>query len=180
MSKLARMAMEETFSDLEPLLHQVVHKFSRRYPGIPHDELFSVACERFVAAYRSNKRYTKLSTWLTNMVWWGLLDYYRSEAKQHRRNTPISSCPDNPLATLQARPRREFRHFLGDLTDDARFVALLATNLPPDIKLEARRRRPKAKEPVCQHALKEFLADLGWAAQRIAESFEEIRRALLN
>ena len=156
---LSHDALWTSYEDVRLLVYQTCHAFARRHGG-EFDELLSAAHEHFVAAHAAyDPTRAKYTTWVRNAVWWGLLEDARTAGRLTGRTAPYThDLPDEPGFDLGA--------FLGGLSADARTVARLA--------LEAERRTSRDR----RRAVLDFLHDIKWTAERIAESFGELREAL--
>lgn len=175
-----QVAAAETYLDVEKLLHNVVWKFQRRYGGC-HEELMAEANYCFMERYRNADPVygAKWTTWLTRKLWYALLDYMNRKMR-YCAKFPKGSQKDNEYSLQHLKSRESFDKdgFLDELSEDARLVATLALEPPPDVLINSQEGYKTENGCKIEMALIEFLRDLGWATKRIFESFEEIRKAL--
>jgi DNA-directed RNA polymerase specialized sigma24 family protein len=159
---LTHDALWTSYDDVRRLVYQTVHAFIQRHGG-EFGELLSEAQECFVKAHGSyNPRRAKYTTWIRNAVWWGLLEHQRQWGLRHERFPQLDGEKTDWAAPL---PFAEFE-FLDELSADAQTMARLVLEERP------------ANVQQGQQWLLNFLHDLHWSAERIAESFLEIRETL--
>lgn len=182
------LTAEQVLQKYSNLIYNEVHRFIR-YKGGDWDELLSRAHVAFVNAQR---RYLAkgdrpdigggkwhMGGWIKFCVWNALLDHHRNDLKLNKRRVVETdlvnrSCfggdavADNAFALSNVPERRRFQleDMIKEISADARRVVEIATTL--------NERGPVAK----RHRLIEALQDLGWAGQRIVESFNEIREVM--
>lgn len=174
-------ASEETYRDVELMIHDVTHRFLRTR-GISerdYEEWHGEALAAFASAYSSyrpegasgRRRFT---TWLWHCVWNGLAEKQRSEAPHHE-TAHLRKSELRDLIVTDGHKQR-WQEFVASLSDDARTVVRLTTNI------SSRRFAEPTQMERSEMRLLVFclLQDVGWACERIVESFREIRRALLD
>ena len=157
-----------TYEDVELLIYKTANRFARQY-GKDVDECISIANESYLDAYADHDpRKGKFSTCVVTYAWNAMRNYYRSERRHDREQATDDlsgyGVEDGPVVDLD------------ELSEDARHAAMLALDPPAELASQA-----KAKGGHCHNwrsTIREYLAGLGWAAARIAESFEEIRTVL--
>lgn len=178
---LERDTMTETYEDVKENVDNAVRRFYRRYrstvPWLDPQELQSQARELFVTAFRTYQPgRTLFPQWVEYRVFKGLLEDMRKHVFRHNRLPRLHGEQSSFIAEQPSRPAF-LPDFLEGLSNDAQLVVKLALDPPPDVKL-ATLERGKDNDKNLRKALWEFLGDLGWAAKRVTESFEEIKRAL--
>lgn len=156
--------MADAYQSVHKMIWGMVHKYHRRYGG-DRDELMSLANLCFMEA---------VDTWeptrgaLTTHVYWRVYYGLRSEARRlWKQGGFINANRDNDETALVARRSFDLEHFLAELSDDARAVALAALDLG------------NPKRPLRPEDLAQLLAEAGWAGAEILKCFNEIRKALL-
>ena len=178
MSKLAMVAVSETYGDVEKLLHKIVWKFQKKHGGC-HDELMAEANFLFMKAYgsmsKTQNRTLRFTTWLSKIVWYGLLDHLNSVIKWQTR---LPRTSETALDRIRSKDSFNMDAFVDNLSPDAKVVAKLAVNPPPDILLSAKHGHGRHNGTTMRRALVEFLSDICWATERITESFHEIQEVL--
>jgi hypothetical protein len=172
MTALEHESMTETFEDVKLLIYRTVHKFARQH-NVPFEELLGPAHFCFVRSYHKfkPKRGAKLSTWVCWVTQKHLLTYL-SKTRKHRGHAELNEelvgyCPPDTFVG----------DFCSELSDDARTVALLLLDGGGELGALMRMEKATTKTSVLR-CLHEHLEDIGWAAPRIAASFNEIRNAL--
>lgn len=169
-------AISLTYSDVEKLLQSLCWRFCRR-TGAPFDVAMSEANAAYVAAYNSYQpgRGSTFATWVRRRVDYALREF----ARQHANDRLAKTRRFGPSEDTADRERFDLTRFAEELSNDARTVIRLAIEPPTDVMLSAH-----TSYGPCPSGLKkgilEFLADIGWTAQRIGESFREIGEALCD
>lgn len=161
----------ETYRDVEKMIHQVAHKFARRYGG-DHEELVSIAHEGFVLAYNSHDPATSnFTTWVYWQMWYAMMNSRRADARHLAQ-------PAGDAAVDWVAPEGGFDldAFIEGLGNDAVTVLRLVFETPAEVAAVAEAKGGHALN--LRSTIREYLRGLGWTAARIAESFEEIGDAL--
>ena len=70
-----------------------------------------------------------------------------------------------------------YYRFLSDLSEDAKAAVTSITNLPLDVRL-ALAAEKKVTPKKIGWAVAEFLIDVGWSVQHVAEVYQEIKECL--
>jgi len=148
-----------THKEVGRMLYNAAHRFHEK-TGIEFDLLLSQANLIWLRAPESYdpSKGTKFTTWLTYLLNWELTNYTVAERKKHTQ-LEYEENFQKPQSKMEE---------LSEDGDLALRIALSAPNWAND-----GRRRSKALT-----WMKERLQDLGWGADRISESFTEIREAL--
>lgn len=175
----------DTYEDVELLIYKVVNKFHRRFGGDP-EEYIAEANLTFQRVYRAyNPALGSFGNVLWTSVWRRLsninrrninarqncrvsLDAAKNEAND-RGETLAANYPDPRPPAARA------MEMLEALSPDARAVAALVFDPPDKVARTAEEKGGQAAN--WRSTLRAYLAELGWAAARITESFDEIRRA---
>lgn len=179
MGAIALEAITETYEDFRPLLDILAKKFKATYGG-PYEDIRSDVDIFFIDAYIKHKPSRgRFEPYLSYTVWQRLFDrWVRTPAYNNarRRRVPLDS--DTPAK------RSRFEDLLERLSDDAELVAWLVISTPIDLKLALNDlgyvlTPTECKSPrAIKTAVRSVLSDLGWTANRITESFNEIAGAL--
>ena len=171
---MSAVAIAETWKDTQNLVYRVVLKFQRRFGG-DVDELVGEAKIHFMVAYKTfDPNRAKLSTHLWHNIYNGLRVHARSQRAiqrggKHRRADGYD-LGLVPSAAKQA-------HWSEELTPDAKHVAELVLDPPPDIRLMlSDRKRPGQQQ--WREVVADYLRDMGWCNRRVLKAFVELRRAL--
>jgi len=167
-------AVEETYRDVEMLIHSICHNFVRQ-KGISerwYEDWHAEACLAFVCAC-SNFDRTRgcFSTWLWHSVWNALSDKLRLEAAHYL--TPHLK-ERQMLGIVDGRSLRSNRIGFDPsvLSQDARAVVMLVFDTFGHV--DARQAKPEE----IRLSIYSLLTDLGWSFRRVVESFHEIQIAL--
>ena len=151
---------DNDYLSLRNMLAKLVLKIQHRHGG-DFDDLMSEANLLFVrACHTHDSSKSRLITWVYTKVWYGLLDHVRAVAKHQQWD-----CED--LDQVADKPRFNVQDLLREVSGDAADIIRLIVD---DDGRDAAREKRSA---VVQHLL-----SIGWAADRIIESFREIRDAL--
>lgn len=170
-------AIDCTYDDVRGLIIDTACKFRDAYGG-DLDELIGEAELIFVQRYRRREPGKgTFENWIRYKIWNGLLDEARKIAKRRVR-APMELADLDAVAAREPAPPWALAEFLGALGEDAAYVAGLALDPPIDVRLSAAQRHGEQNPRSIRLAVAEFLKDMGWAAGRIAESFNEIREVL--
>jgi RNA polymerase sigma factor (sigma-70 family) len=197
LSPVARSNAEETYNECLDLIRSVVWKVIRQYGG-DFDELMSEANAAFLDAYRTFDGSSAFTSWLHTRVWYSCVSFVRDRLEEQSRykwreaeratvdGISIKSIGDASLADesihngVENVPDRRstwrVSDLLEELGEDARMVVSLTLETPTEL---ARIAEQKGGQPRnLRSSLRQHLAEMGWTAVRIAESFSEVRRAL--
>lgn len=163
-------AMATAYEDVKRLITQIANAFRQRHGG-DWEEMLAESNLLFVEACKCHDpEKSKLSTWVRNRVWYGLLDRHKREANL-RRN-------------LEREPERrgfaglDIGRLLREVSQDARVVLDLVVTPPPLLEIYCEDRDFYKRAWAFRKVLTERLGRLGWCALRIAETFNEIREVL--
>jgi len=170
MSTITERAKEQTFQDMDRMLHKLAHN-----SGIfDHEEAYQEAALGFAEAYHSyDPSRGSFSTWCYWRAKVNLLEKKRRESR-YSQHVDSNSAVVEQTTALRTRSS-DFRELLEDLGDDARSIVRLIMELPEDIGSVLLRKRSQRN---LRKALHNYLVGLGWTAKQITESFSEIREAL--
>jgi len=162
------------------LVFDQVHRFHRRYGG-EFDELVSQANTAFVRGHTEfvsgktnggspiRQPYAaKIRLW----VWYSLFDAMRARIA---KNDATESIGERDFELMQPEIF-DFEEFTACLGDDATEVVRLLADMPRGIIAPAMRKGNTPRN--YRSALREYLTDRGWTAQRISEAFAEIKATL--
>ena len=177
----------ECYRHITPMVDATVRRFVRRYggnyPDLRTDANFS--WWRGDTAYReraTNGRsiHADYRVEIRRWVWFELFDDYRVRAQYRRKEKTIIK-QDGLSFTRPAAREFNFPEFIDELTDDARTVVGLLfgaeeRDAPEPWAAEAMAKGGQPRN--VRSTLRSYLTGLGWAAQRINDSFDEIRDAL--
>jgi DNA-directed RNA polymerase specialized sigma subunit len=174
-------ACVETYDGVEMLLYHTVNKFRRRY-RLDYDDAKSAAMLGFVQAYDTFDPSIdpSFNKWVLTKVWSNLFDAFRRQIQDSKR--PLETTGDNPIEYMESFPephKPEFRvaDFIGELSDDAKFVVTMVFN-PPKQVVKTVKKFGEDTDINLRMAVKHFLIDTGWAVNRIRRAFREVRNAL--
>ena len=157
------MTTTQAYLSVQDLIYSLCWRFLKQYGG-EWEEVLSIAHESFMDAYNSfDASRSRLTTWTQIKVWGGLMDAHRQEQSSRRW---IPRQQDADLDSLQSRSHFDLPKLLNEISEDANTMIRLALNSP----------HPRAGG--IRTWLIRSLLDAGWAAERITESFQEIREIL--
>lgn len=162
-------AISETYVDVERYLWDLSHQFKRQYGG-DLEEIIGEARLHYVRAFRTHEQSKGglFTSWLRSKVWWGLLDRKRKEARHASRLTRV----DLDLDKLPS--RRGLASILSDSTnEDVATLMELLRESPGELRALLRMAPERRR-----NGLWDYLRGVGWTAQRIRETFEEILEAM--
>lgn len=178
-----------TYEDVERFLHAIAWKFAKRHDK-DADDCLSVVNEAYLKAYDDfdPARGHKFITMVGHYAFNALRDFNRSEIRRRREMTSYSGGRgDGDANWMQTVPDTCSPEFvLDDVAADTRLVAELAiaayqadeTATGAAAEIAARAKEKGGYKNNWRSTIREYLAGLGWAATRIAESFDEIRVVL--
>lgn len=182
---LQQYATATTYEDVADLIHSTVNRFARTNGGDP-DDLIGIAHVQFMRCYQQwiddpDSFKCGFLAALRKWVWLGLIDAYRHDTRDCRCMPEL--LPD--CSTVQDRPDNTFSlsEFAGDnLSDEARTVLGLLFDTASEFaaivecKAEAKGGQPRN----VRSTIREVLRGVGWTAQQIRETFDEIRFVLAD
>ena len=163
----------ETYQDLSHFVDGVVRKFVACYGG-DFRELRQDADFLFMRAWVDHDKQKNQSQafepFLRNWVWYGLLDQHRTWLRRRHTLRYTNALPDMPEAPGLT------NDFLDGISQDAALVIQLCLETPAELEAAVAARGGHPRN--LRSCVREYLAKLGWAADRIRESFDEIRSVL--
>lgn len=170
LTKTERKVCEQTYADVEKLIAKTCWQFAKRFGG-DVEELIADANTHFMRAYMAasfDSSKSKFSTWVRTIVWRGLI----SDARHNRRHRV-----EMDLDLLEgACERPTIDALFEDISEDARIVVALAIQTPDALYDVAMARGGCPRN--FRGAIRDYLEGLRWTAERITESFAEIKDAL--
>ena len=174
--KIARLAVETSFADVEKLIQKLVTRFREAY-GIPSDEAWSAAGLGYCQAFHTFDRAKgfAFSTWVQWKVEMRLTDLMRDRAAEAVRARLTAANDLDGLAKLS--PEFDVFALYSRLSKDGVKAASLALSPPLPLKLMVRSARAKGDAAVRQ-AVVRYLRERGWSIARIEVAFANVRRAL--
>lgn len=199
LSPVARKNASETYEECKTLIHSVVWKVIRRYGG-DFEELMSEANSAFMDAYQTFDGSSAFTSWLHTRVWFSCVSFVRDRLGEQSRYKPLSmreSVGGIPCEVNIDRPDRvgtsagfadpcdgipdrrsawKADDLLEELGEGARLVVSLTLETPADLERVSQAKGAQPRN--LRSSIRQYLAEMGWTAVRIAESFNEVRRAL--
>jgi len=171
-------ATTETYFDIQNLIFDTVWKFQRQNGG-DFDEMVAEANLIYMKAFLShNPNKSQFSTWLRFALWKGLIDFRRFIREENRY---INIKHFEEIENFHLYPASTYIPFwdlISELSDDAKTIVDLILE-PPEIMQSAALRKGNAPCNI-KTALRTHLSYvLGWSANQIKNSFQEIA-AVLN
>jgi hypothetical protein len=156
------------------MIEGLVFRFTERY-RVDLEEARSLAHLAFLEAFKTyDRKRASFSTYVYQKICSKLFEWHRRTICRQ----VISKIVPHDLETLPHVSRYWFlTDLLDSLSEDGKAVVMLALDSPPDIKhilVEQGSFTPKS----IRSAIQQFLVDLGWARDRISETFNEIGEAL--
>jgi hypothetical protein len=170
-------AMAETFHGYRRLIWERVYEFTGKYGtryGTP-DELYSAMMLVFVRLYdRYDRRHSRFTTFLRRRVD-GSLQEIRRDHETRLARKPLAYRESETIDAHAAKVDT-FRELLADLSDDACEVIRLTVDGPRDLAaiMNVERNTPR----VVRRTLIDYLHGLGWTAERVKQTLDEIREAM--
>jgi hypothetical protein len=157
------MNTDKEYAGLRDFIYHTCHKFQSKYGG-DFEELVSEANEYYMDARRSyDPKKAKLITWVGFRIYKGLLETRRRWAYRNNR-VAMGQLAHDPVQQERFRLDR----LIKEVSQDAQKVLRIVLGNDPPIR----------KAIPFRSALVEFLRGLGWAGERIIETFLEIKEAL--
>jgi hypothetical protein len=166
----------DAYATVAGLIRHQANKFATRY-GVNRDDAGADANYHFLMGHRAwlatddhpRPYHIHIRLW----VWYGLLDTARTAARRHAL-APIVAMGDHVGGLVDN--GFDATGFADQLGDDARTVLALVLDAPPEVAQVAAAKGGEGRN--IRSTIRQWLADAGWAADRINESFSEIARAL--
>lgn len=174
-------AIETSYQEMRRVVGNTVHKFIQKYgEGKDRADIESDAWLGYCQAYLSyDPEKTKaFSTWVVIKAWHAMLTGYRTRTirwMKWSKTASIHKFDDNLPCNKE---RFNLADFLQGLSQEAQDVVMLAVAPCLDIKHNMVARGKSNSAPSLRIAIKQFLQEIGWTADKIAECFEEVREAL--
>lgn len=168
-------ATAETYEDVRLMIYKVCWKFQRKYGG-EFEEWRGMASLHFMRAYNTFNSSTKFSSWCQLIVYRLLQEDVRVAARKRAR-VPIQYVSE-VLASAASGYGTGFAELMCDLSEDARMVARIAVEAPPDVRIAILQQGGRVTAPKIRKAIREMLRDLGWSVGRITTAFTELKEAL--
>lgn len=170
--KASRNAVTETHKDVQNQIYKMAHKFHKQYGGA-WDEVLSEANYYFLTAYASYKDGTaEFTTHCHWTMFYGFLSYYRNQRKR------ASRIEDAPIDVVEAKSRFDLKRLLTELSEDAQQVVTLIVDPPADVKYDAVAGKGLSNASSMKKAVRSFLQEIGWTADRMCNAFQEIQNAI--
>lgn len=166
-----RQAAEETYLEVKPVILAAVRDIYKRFGG-NFDDILSDANTAFLEAYESwEPEKSSFTSWLRLRIFSTTVNNLRHSCRDHARYEHVD---DSQLT----RPTGSFdpKSLLEELTEDARIVVQLTLETPAELEAVVRAKGGQPRN--LRSSLRSYLAEMGWTACRIAESFNEVRRVL--
>lgn len=172
----SNIAIEDTYDDVRKLIYDIAHAFVRRYGG-DFNEYVSEGNFVYMKAYESWRPDggANFTTYLWGCVWHALLDLQKRRIRRER------FCPwsldqtgeDETRVNAATVPARQERVFSTEgFTTDAKIVIDLVLEAPAELLTMVTEKGGEIRN--WRSSLREYLREMGWTANRIAESFKEI------
>ena len=187
LSPVRRATADETYSELKNLIYSTVWNVVKQYGG-DFDELMSDANIAFLEAYANFDGSSSFSSWVRQSVWFKCVDSIRDRLTEQQRYKRLQDDTKNGVPIQRTAHDEQvdgipdtfstwsLNGLLEDLTEDARIVVQLTLETP--VELEAVVQAKGGQPRNLRSSLRSYLAEMGWTACRIAESFNEVRRVL--
>ena len=172
-----RAVVTEVYEDVRGLVEARARRFAHRYRRDP-DDAVADANLIFVELYHSHDpARSDLRQRLAYKIPLMLAEPVRQD-NDRNAGLPRVAFNDATVGAAPAPPPFDREGFESELTDDARVVLGLLLETPADLLAAMRSARVPGPGSI-RDCLRRYLSDtLGWAWNRVAESFEEIREAL--
>ncbi len=192
----SEFVLNDTYQDVQKLIYQQIHQQKKR--GGDFEELLSEANLSFMGAYHGyeDNRGAQFSTYVGFCLKMDFLTQARKlasrQAQIDRAKLILPNLPRYETATdvgeygertvdfvPASKPDAFDRDgFLDQLSEDAAMVATMALEPNKKVTKLAILQGGDEKPHCVKRAIIDFLKDLGWCAERIRESFEEIKSAI--
>ena len=173
-STLREEILTETYGDMQKLIFGIVWKFWRIYGG-DLDDLTGQANLIFITAFDSyDPSKSKLTTWLTTKIKWGLLDYMK-EGNVYESHVSI----DDEFVEIYPVVKEDISviELLDEMDQDAHTILQLFLDIPRDIMVNILNEHCRVKDVQAnlRNRLLHRLRQMGWNLKRIRKTFEEIK-----
>ena len=171
-------AASVTFEDVHGLIRTIVYRFEERYgPYCEVQEMRAQANCIFMEAWHSyDENQSAFTTWLSNLIWYGLLDHRKRICK-----LPQQESGEDVVTSAQRTndpARFNLAILLGDMTADARIIAGLVVDSPESFRkallIDSKEPSPRS----VRKGLRAYLKGIGWNVHRVNRGFQEIREAI--
>lgn len=190
-SDTRRATAEDTYDEVRDLIYHTVWGIVRKHGG-DFDDFLSEANEVFLTSYANFDGSCPFTNWLRQNIVYRLIDCVRGRCNERSRlrPEPNDSVDGVPVWSLSGTERSDsavdsvpdthstwrITELLEELGDDARTVISLVVETPSELNsiIQAKGDQPRNY----RSSIRQYLAELGWTAARVAESFNEIRHAL--
>lgn len=190
-SVLSSRAIATTYEDNKEMLDKIAKHFYYKHGG-NFEDLRSEANEYFMECYKKyqdevvvgnentrkdKNEYSPFSIYLRQKVNFKFLDKARSivtKRKGHLQEFGFDT------EWLEDKKYFSIESWMADLSDDAKLVANLAIDPPPDVKLTAKTNDAEDFGLDIRAGIVSYLHDIGWSGRRIWKSFDEIKEALIQ
>lgn len=161
-----------TFEKAMKVTRSMVRSFVSHY-RIDPDDAWSEALMGFVKAMNTfDADRMQFTSWVGEKVKRALMSLLRRKVLEARRREPLSFDPVQP-----DRPAFDAEYFLSTLSDDAKTLVLAVFRPPLDVRVTMAEMGQESTVNF-RTALRMFLADTGWSAQRVDKTFNEVRSKL--
>lgn len=170
------MDVAQEYGKMERLVDSVVWKFIKKYGG-EFEEKRADANLSFVKVCNSfDPAKGKFSTYVAMGVWQDLLEENRRLAQ--RLNKTGTWLRGDSLENVAKKEQNQsfVQDLLAELSEDAKTVVQLCLETPAEL---AQIMEDKGGQPRnIRSTVKQYLANMGWVASRISESFQEVSEIL--
>jgi len=181
MSPVRNAAFEETLKDFQGVLVNETARYIRKYGG-DFDTVMADVQFHFLAAFESHQRrrpHLNFARWAYSVIRSRLTNTKRQSAVRNAK-CPMESI-DVPVGELGTRiepaapKKRGFDEILKNASPDAELVVRLIVEETPK-ELKDRLAAGERLNVSVRASLRAYLKNIGWAAERIADTFDELRR----
>lgn len=179
---LREIAWTDTYEDVEKLIYDTVHQFNRRY-GVDVEESIGVGKEIFMKVLTSpigrggyDRSRGSFTNWLRFKIWHELLERKEKEARNYSRLKRVD-VEDWSRFTVAAPPPGRWAEIREELSTDAKMIVHVMLDPPLDVTATLKALGTPTPHRM-RRAVMEFFCDLGWSKERVADSFNEIRRVI--
>jgi len=167
---VAETARAETYADVERMICGICWWFVDKFGG-EFDDYLSEANVAYMQAHETyDPKRSHFTTWLWWTVRYALLNFVRAERTRMER----FALGSDSMEKMEAPPRFDVDRFAGELSADAADVLRLTLDCPHEL-LACLGLPEVDRGDVCR-----CLRDAKWSVARVAESFGEIREALMT
>lgn len=155
LTKVERIAIGETFKQMEVVIHNLCQEAQRRF-GMDYDDLFSRASELFIIHYKTH-RPTKgdFDSWIYHKIRFGLIDHGRVHLRRSKKR-------ESGDVNLELVPESHRWDWLSELSTEHQLVVALVLRMD----------RPTMEK------LRRILYQLHWDDEDISECIQAIRKGL--